>query len=173
MLPNLSLVMEFLGNVFTDFIFEKFLLHEALVTGRVTAANNNQTQLFKYSSYKWQKWFEQYTKPRLFPKQILCQSYFTFWIIFTNWIWFVNSFKCVSDGNFWPPGQRAEIRERIASESLQKIRTKFYEGPGHVGRIKAVVTNHLRKMFRSRIKKAAECNTTARINWDKLTETNS
>jgi len=52
MLPNLSLVMEFLGNVFTDFIFEKFLLHEPLVTGRVTAANNNQTQLFKYSSYK-------------------------------------------------------------------------------------------------------------------------
>jgi len=35
MLPNLSLVMEFLGNVFTNFIFEKFLLHEALVTGRV------------------------------------------------------------------------------------------------------------------------------------------
>jgi len=28
--------MEFLGNVFTDFIFEK-LSHEALVTGRVTA----------------------------------------------------------------------------------------------------------------------------------------
>jgi len=35
MLPNLSLVMEFLGNVFTHFIFEKFLSHEALVTGRV------------------------------------------------------------------------------------------------------------------------------------------
>jgi len=33
-----------------------------------------------------------------------------------------------------------------------------------VGRIKTVVTNHLRKMFRSRIHKAAECNTTARIN---------
>jgi len=29
--------MEFLGNVFTSFIFEKLLSHEALVTGRVTA----------------------------------------------------------------------------------------------------------------------------------------
>ena len=29
MLPNLSLVMEFLGNVFTNFIFEKLLSHEA------------------------------------------------------------------------------------------------------------------------------------------------
>jgi len=27
---------------------------------------------------------------------------------------------------------RAEIRERIASGSLQKIRTKFYEVAGHV-----------------------------------------
>ena len=47
MLPNLSLVIEFLGNVFAYFIFEKFLSHEALVTGRVTAANNNQMQIFK------------------------------------------------------------------------------------------------------------------------------
>jgi len=44
-LPNLSLVMEFLGNVFTNFIFEKLLSHEALVTGRVTATGNNQTHL--------------------------------------------------------------------------------------------------------------------------------
>jgi len=39
--------MEFLGNVFTNFIFEKFLSHEAPVTGRVTGASNNQTQTFK------------------------------------------------------------------------------------------------------------------------------
>jgi len=39
--------MEFLGIIFTNFIFEKFLSSEALVTERVTAANNNQTQLFK------------------------------------------------------------------------------------------------------------------------------
>jgi len=32
MLPNLSLAMEFLENVFTNFIFEKFHWHEALVT---------------------------------------------------------------------------------------------------------------------------------------------
>jgi len=37
MLSNLSLVMELLENVFTNFIFEKFLSHQALVTGRVTA----------------------------------------------------------------------------------------------------------------------------------------
>ena len=45
-LPNLSLVIEFVGNVFTKFIFEKFFSHEALVMGRVTATSNNQTQLF-------------------------------------------------------------------------------------------------------------------------------
>jgi len=52
MLPNLSMEMELLGNVFTNFIFEKFPSHEALVAGRVTVANNNQTQLFTVSSYK-------------------------------------------------------------------------------------------------------------------------
>jgi len=45
MLPHLSVVIEFLGNVFTKLIFEKLLSHEALVTGRVTATSNNQTQL--------------------------------------------------------------------------------------------------------------------------------
>jgi len=50
MLPNISLVVEFLGNVFTNLNFEKLLTHEALVTGRVTAASINQTQLL--SSYK-------------------------------------------------------------------------------------------------------------------------
>ena len=139
------------------------------MTGRVTAASINQTHLF--NSYTWQKLFEWHTQLRLFPKQIICQSYFMFWIIFTKWIWFVNCFKCVSDGNVWPPGQRAEIRKRIASESLQKLRTKFCEVAGHVCRVKTVVANHLRKIFRSRIHKAAECNITPRINWDKLTET--
>jgi len=47
MLPNLALVIEFLGNIFTNLIFEKFLWHEAMVTGRVTATSNNQMQLFK------------------------------------------------------------------------------------------------------------------------------
>ena len=125
------------------------------------------------SSYKWQKLFERHTQLRLFPKHILCQSYFTFQIIFTKLIWFVNSFKCGSYGNVWPPGQRAEIRERVASESLQKIRSNVCEVSGHVGKVKTVVTNHLREMFRSRIHKAAERNTRTRINWDKLTETKS
>ena len=47
MSPNLSLVMELLGNVFTNFIFEKILSHEAPVTGRITATRNNETQLHK------------------------------------------------------------------------------------------------------------------------------
>jgi len=64
-------------------------------------------------------------------------------------------FQVFSDRNIWPLGQRAEIRERIASEALQKMRIKFYEVAGHVGRVKTVVTNHLRKMFPSRIHKAA------------------
>jgi len=44
----------------------------------------------------------------------------------------VDSFKSFSDRNVWPPWQRSEIRERIGSESLQKIRAKFYEVAGHV-----------------------------------------
>jgi len=41
MLLNFSLVMEFLINVFTNFIFEKLLSDETLVTPRVTAIRNN------------------------------------------------------------------------------------------------------------------------------------
>jgi len=47
LLLNLSLVMEFLRNVYINVIFEKIISHEALVTGRVTAISNN---LFKQSS---------------------------------------------------------------------------------------------------------------------------
>jgi len=64
----------------------------------------------------------------------------------------VNSIKRFSDRNVWPLGQRSEIRKRIASESLQKIRTKFCEVAG---------------------RGAAERNIADRENSDKLTETNS
>jgi len=47
LLLNLSLVMEFLRNVFSNFIFRKAVSHEALVTGRVTAISNN---LYKKSN---------------------------------------------------------------------------------------------------------------------------
>jgi len=47
MLPDLSLAMEFLLNVFTNFIFERHFSHEALVTRMCTATNNNQPKLFK------------------------------------------------------------------------------------------------------------------------------
>jgi len=52
MLPNLSLIVEFLGIVFTNFNIEKLLWDEALVAARVTATSKNQTQLFKQASYK-------------------------------------------------------------------------------------------------------------------------
>jgi len=65
--------MEFLENVFTNFIFEKLLSHEEPVTGRVTDTSNNQTQPFKKK-----KLFERYRQLRLLQKQILCQCYFTF-----------------------------------------------------------------------------------------------
>ena len=125
------------------------------------------------SSYIRKKLFERCKQLRLLPKQILCQSYFMFQIMFTKWIWFAISSKCFSNGYVSPPGFRAETRERIASKSLQKIRTKVYEVAGHVGRVKTMVTNHLSKMFRSRIHKAAERNAAARIISDKLTDTNS
>jgi len=48
----------------------------------------------------------------------------------------------------------------------------LYEVAGHAGKVETVVTNNLRKMFRSRIHEAAKRNTAARINSDKLTETN-
>ena len=41
-----------------------------------------------------------------------------------------------------------------------------------MGRVKTVITNHLRKTFRCHIHREAERNTTARINLNKLTETN-
>jgi len=183
-LPNLSLVMAFLWNVFSNFIFENF--------SRMKRRWREKSQLpvaikrSFLSSHKWKKLFEPCRELRLLSKQIICQSYITFQIIstqgylraldipvFTKWIWFANSFKCFYDGNVWPPGQRAETCERIVSESLRKICTKFYGLAGHVDRVKTAVTNHLREMFRSHIHKVAQRNTAARINWDKLTEINS
>jgi len=64
-LPSLSLVMVFLGNVFTNFIFQKRISREALVTGRVTATSNNKRSL--WSSYKWKKLFERYRQLQILP----------------------------------------------------------------------------------------------------------
>jgi len=60
-------------------------------------------------------------------------------------------------------GKELKYAKEFVSESLLKIRATFYEVAGHLGRVKTVVTSHLHKMFRSRIHKTAECNTTARI----------
>jgi len=72
MLPNLSVVMEFLENVFTNFIFEKLFSHEALVTGRVTATPVTIKRSF-LSSYKRKKLFERYNQLRLLPKQFFAK----------------------------------------------------------------------------------------------------
>jgi len=63
--------MEFLGNVFANFIFFKFLSHEALVTEFQLPVTVKRSFL---SSYKWQKCFERYRQLRLFPKQIPCRQ---------------------------------------------------------------------------------------------------
>jgi len=85
-------------------------------------------------------------------------------MIFTKWIWFANSFKCFSDRNdnvnVWFLGQEAKICEKIFSELLQKIHTKFYEIAlaEHVGGVKTVVTNHLLRKKLYSLHKAAERN---------------
>jgi len=124
------------------------------------------------NSFKWQKLFERYRQLRLSRSKFFTKVISRFKSFSLNGY----DLRFLSSDflrNVWPLAQRAEIRERIASESLQKTRTKSYDVAGHVGRIKTVITKHLRKMFRSRTHKAAECNTTVRINWDKLTETRS
>jgi len=66
------------------------------------------------------------------------------------------------------PGQRAEIRERIASESLQKIHTKLYEVAGHACRVETIVTNHLDVS-----KSYTQVSRTQHSSQDELTDTNS
>ena len=171
MLPNHSLVMEFLENVFTNFIFEKFSSMKHWWREELQQPVTIKRSFL--SSYKWKKCssdrgrFDSF-RSEFFAKVISC---FKSLSLDENGLRILSS--AFSERNIWPPGQRAEIRERNASKSLQKIRRKFYEVAGHVCRAKTVVTNHLRQMFRSHIHKAAECNTAARINSYKLTETNS
>jgi len=47
---NVTQSFRFLGNFFSNSIFEKLLSHEALVMGRVTATSNKQRSFL--SSYK-------------------------------------------------------------------------------------------------------------------------
>jgi len=72
--------------------------------------------------------------------------------------------------------QRAEIRERIAFESLQKICTNFFQVAGHAWvELKQSHKPLTQGMFRSLIlvHKAEERKIAGRINSYKLTETNS
>ena len=77
MLPNLSLVIEFLGNVFTKFIFENLsrMKHwrreelELPVTIKCSFVTNNQWKKNLYGRYR---------QLQLLPKQIRFQSYFIF-----------------------------------------------------------------------------------------------
>ena len=81
-------------------------------------------------------------------------------------------FQVFSDRNIWPPGKRAETREKLLLNHYRKS-VQNSEVAGHVGRVKTVLTNHLRIKYFEVIHKAAERNIAARINSDILTETNS
>jgi len=174
MLPNLSLVLELLGNVFTNFIFEKFLSNEALVTERVTVTSNNQTQLL--SSYKWQKLFERCNlrsfdsfRSKFFAKVI---SRFKSFSLIEYDLWIFPSVFLMEMIDL--RGRKLKYaKELLLNHYRKSSQNSMRLQAGHVGRVKIVVTNNLRKMFRCRIHKATKCNTTTRINWDKLTETNS
>ena len=128
LLLNLSLVMEFLRNVLTNLNFEKFVSHETLVTGRVTAISNN---LYKQSNEPlWGAINEINCSSDVgscdaFPRKFFARSVSYFKSFSLIEYAFVNFFKCSSDGNVWPPTQRAEIPERIAPEPLQNVITKF------------------------------------------------
>jgi len=159
--------MEFLGIVFTNFIDENLRRWREELELPVAIKRSF------LSSYKWKKISSDIRsvdsfRSKLFAKVI---SWFNSFPLNKHGLRILSS--VFSDRNVWPQGQRAEIRERIASKSLQTFRTKFYEIAGHVRRVKTVVTNHLGKMFRSRIHKAAKRNIPYRINSDKLTETSS
>ena len=84
---------------------------------------------------------------------------------------FANSFKCPSDRNLWPPGQRAELPEKtcssIIAENTYKV-LRDYETC--VDRLESEVTNLLRKMLRSRIHQDAEHTNAISINSDKVAD---
>jgi len=93
--------MEFLRNVFANFIFEK-LSDEALVTGRVTAISNN---LYKQSNEPLQGAVNEINcssdvgscdsfRNKFFARSVSCFKSFSL-IEYA----FANFFKCSSDGN--------------------------------------------------------------------------
>jgi len=94
--------MEFLRNVFTDFIFEKFLSHEVLVTRRVTAIGNN---LYKQANAPLQGAINEIScssdvgscdsfRNNFFTRSVSCFKSFSL----IEWA-FANFFKCSSDRN--------------------------------------------------------------------------
>jgi len=123
------------------------------------------------SSYKWKKLFERHRQLRILPKQIFAEI--------------ISCFKSFSLNEY-----ELRILSSVFLIEIFDLRGKelkyrkelllnHYRNPCKilgccrtcVGRVKTVVTNHLRKMFRSRIHKAAERNTAAsRIHADELTE---
>jgi len=135
--------MEFLRNIFNDYIFEKFSRMKRWwpegLQLLVTTCIYNQTHLVR--SYKWNKLFDRCRQLWLFPKQILCQKYFMFQNIFTNWICICNFFqvffwqKCFTFGsNNWNAGKNC-------SWTITKCHYKVLWGCRTcVGRFKTEVT---------------------------------
>jgi len=112
LLLNLSLVVEFLRNVFTNSIFEKILSHEALVTGRATAISNN---LYKQSNAPLWGAINEINcssdvgscdsfRSNFFASSVSCFKWFSL-IEYA----FANFFKCPSDINVWPRDQTLYI----------------------------------------------------------------
>ena len=109
--------------------FEKLLSHEALVKEGVTSISKN---LHEQSNAAWEGTTDEWNcssdvgncealRSKFFSKGFSFKSFSLIEYAFAN------PFKCFFDRNVWPPGQRAEIPERISPESLQEIFTKFNE----------------------------------------------
>jgi len=75
MLLNLLLLMEFMKNVFTNFLVENLFSHEVLVTGRVTAI---KIKLNFVSSYKLKKIGGAMQVVSTPCEAFLCQRHFIF-----------------------------------------------------------------------------------------------
>jgi len=114
--------MDFLRNVFTNFIFEKLFSHEELVTRRVTAISNN---LYKQSNAFFKGALNEINcssdvgscdsfSSKLFARSI---SYFKSFSLVQYA--FANSLKCSSDRNLWTPLERAEMPESIAPKQAR------------------------------------------------------
>jgi len=106
------------------------------VTGRVTATSNNQTQRLKVARTNKNcssniRSFDSF-RSKFFAKVISRFKSFSQMNIIREFIQVCFWWKCLTSG-----AKGWNTHESIASESLHKIRTKFYEVSGHVWIVKS------------------------------------